>query len=333
MKKKSYIILAMATILTIIIVGELFYLTMKNEYMIVNPSQSSMLKEDIYLDEMPSKNLYSIKFISKNNGKYKVYYVYDGCIETKQLDSTTNVGDNFNKIFKENKTNRLKTFLCISILGVTIEIILLVYILHCKDEEINSRLKSIIFCIATFLLNLIAFVYIPMVSKNHIQLGYVLLILLILYITSLLWGYKRKSIFRFELLILIPFVIGILFNYSNVYLGNTHIDINKILFISEISNTISFFMTIFAYFFVGICGGITGRLYKDNRLSKLHIIGCVLFGCALTILIFVRIFSNSTLSILASSALSLVSPAIILSLMLISAKYVYQKLCKQKLKN
>ena len=171
-----------------------------------------------------------------------------------------------------------------------------------------------------------------MISGNYGDKLYLYIMLATIFILNFMWGYKKKSIFRFSLLEVIPFYLGTLFNYSNTYLGNARIDnLSNIFAISNISDTISFITTLFAYIFVGIISGTLGRFYREGKLeNKFNKWILRIFALCALILLAVKIFVPNTLSIIASNAINKMLPATIIVIILVLIKIIYNKIRANK---
>lgn len=326
MKKKiKYIIIPIIMIILFITITIISNNIIKNNsYMILKPSQSTEMKKYISIDDLNNSE-YSIKFIVKDiNNEYKIYYITDGSLkmtDSKSIDNRESVYSEFYKTAIKGE----KIFTNIEVTSAIILLISTLYILIGKYEKINSKIKNILYIVFTFLLYMIAFIYIPMISKNHGNKLYLYLMISIMFITSFIWGYKRKSIFRYSLLSIIPFWLGTLFNYSNAYLGNARIDsLNNLLSISQISNTLSFITTLFAYMFIEISGGIVGRFVKNKKIEKLNIITVTIFTLGFVILLLLRIFMNNTISIIADNAIDKMFLGIVVSIIIMSMKLIYE---------
>lgn len=336
-KIKYFVIVIIAIILLTIEAIVLYNITNNKDILVASPNQSIKFKEFLIYKDMPEQSNYSIKYIIKDsnkeeNNQYCIYYVY----QAKLLKQNTNENDRLNEDFfikfEQEKIDLSKIVKNTMITSSIIILISVLYILIGKYEKINEKIKSIIYILLSTISFLIIFILVPMISGNYGDRLYLYIMLATIFILNFMWGYKKKSIFRFSLLEVIPFYLGTLFNYSNTYLGNARIDnLSNIFAISNISDTISFITTLFAYIFVGIISGTLGRFYKEGKLEdKFNKWILRIFALCALILLAVKIFVPNTLSIIASNAINKMLPATIIVIILVLIKIVYNKIRDSK---
>ncbi|NLC87937.1 MAG: hypothetical protein GX682_04085 [Clostridiaceae bacterium] len=342
MKNKiKYIIIPIVMIVIFIVEFVTIYnLTKNKELAIISPNNSIDFKEYLINNDMPKQNDYSIKFIIKDtekekNSRYIIHYVEEGNYLTKSVNENKYLNEYFHIKFDNTKIDLKKVCNLIILISFVILFTSTLYVLIGKYEKINKKLKNVIFIIFSIIAYCIAFIMIPMISANYGEKNYLYMIIAILFFCNFIWGYKRKTLFTFSLIEIIPFYIGTLFNYSNTYLGNARLDIfNNIFSIRNISDTISFFTTLFAYVFIGFIFGILGRLYKNKKIdNKINIITLILFIIAFFILVAIKMFVSNTLSIIANFAIEKIIPALIVTIILIIIKLLYNIINKIRGKN